>query len=375
MKRQSGFSLVELMVAITLALLLTGALLSVFAGSRAAFRSTVGTAALTDGGRFALSFMQQSLRSAGYMACSAAALQGTAPAGSLINPGPSPLAFNFGQGVGGFEAAATGPAGALVLPPTNVPWVADGAGGDWAAGNDPANYGAGLDPALAGLVIKGSDVLVTRGALPGATAYVTTIVDGATNFTTNTAASLAVGQLAVISDCSKSVAFVVTGVGGGAPATISHGAGGPVPGNRAGTFDPGMSFSSGALVNAVNTRVYYIGVGADGDGALWVLDLNGTGTFTAAELVPDIENMQVLYGIDTTGTQAASQYVTADQVTDFNLVVSVKIAVLAASAATARQPPAAAQVFTLLGTTVTAPLDSRVRKVFDVSVTVRNVVN
>jgi type IV pilus assembly protein PilW len=121
--------------------------------------------------------------------------------------------------------------------------------------------------------------------------------------------------------------------------------------------------------------VYYIGVGADGDGALWVLDLNGTGTFTAAELVPDIENMQVLYGIDTTGTQAASRYVTADQVTDFNLVVSVKIAVLAASAATARQPPAAAQVFTLLGTTVTAPLDSRVRKVFDVSVAVRNVVN
>ena len=47
-------------------------------------------------------------------------------------------------------------------------------------------------------------------------------------------------------------------------------------------------------------------------------------TLTATELAPDIEAMQILYGVDTTGTQTVSQYVTADQVPDFTQVMNVK---------------------------------------------------
>ncbi len=141
-----------------------------------------------------------------------------------------------------------------------------------------------------------------------------------------------------------------------------------------------LPFQAGALVSPVMTVVYYIGVGADGDGALKRLELsngtvNGAQIFTDEELVPGVENMQVLYGIDSTGTQAASAYVTADQVADFDSVVSVKVAVLSASAAGGAQPPAAAPTFNLLGTTVTAPRDTRARKVFDVTITLRNAVN
>ena len=70
--RGRGFSLVELMVAITLALLVTSGVISVFVGSRAAFQSASGTAELTDGGRFALNFISNSVRAAGYMACATA---------------------------------------------------------------------------------------------------------------------------------------------------------------------------------------------------------------------------------------------------------------------------------------------------------------
>ena len=81
---------------------------------------------------------------------------------------------------------------------------------------------------------------------------------------------------------------------------------------------------------------------------------------TATEMVPDIETMQVLYGVDTTGTQTVSEYVTAHQVVDFNSVMSVKIAVLAASPPGAVPKPAGAPTYNLLGNTVTAPADTRV---------------
>ena len=70
-----------------------------------------------------------------------------------------------------------------------------------------------------------------------------------------------------------------------------------------------------------------------------------------------------------------SEYVTADQVPDFNQVMSVKVAVLAASNPEALKPPAVAPTYQLLGTTVTAPADSRARQVFEVTVAVRNALN
>ena len=118
--------------------------------------------------------------------------------------------------------------------------------------------------------------------------------------------------------------------------------------------------------------MYYIGQGADGDGALFAYDLNATNTFTAFELVPDIEAMQILYGLDTNSSQTVSQYVTADQVADFNTVMSVKVALLAASAPGAAHPTNPAATYTLLGTTVTAPVDTRARHVFEQTIAVRN---
>ena len=69
MIRVRGFSLVELMVAVTLALIVTAAVVSVFGlATRSAYQSTTGTAAVSDGGRFALDFIAGSVRGAGFMA-------------------------------------------------------------------------------------------------------------------------------------------------------------------------------------------------------------------------------------------------------------------------------------------------------------------
>jgi type IV pilus assembly protein PilW len=358
MIRARGFSLVELMVAITLALIVTTGVISIFIGSRSAYNATSGTAQLTDGGRFALNFISTSVRGAGNMACTTAPLvQG------ILNPGATALTTSWTQALGGFEAVNTGGGTAYNIAP--APVTPDATNTHWSGG---------LDAALANQVVQNNDVLVVRSTLGNAVpAYVQTINDGAASFTVYRPAAapppLVNGQMAVISDCSKGVIFQITGVGLGANPTITHNGGGGPPGNTVSPFP--LSFPAGSQVTPVDTLAYYIGVGADGDGALFVYSSNAIGAWQPTELVPDIEAMQVLYGVDTNNTQTVSNYVTANQVVDFNTVMSVKVALLAASAPGAGRVSAAV-TYNLLGTTVTPPVDSRSRQVFEATIAVRN---
>jgi type IV pilus assembly protein PilW len=353
--------MVELMIAITLALVVTTAVISMFVGSRQAYQSTAGVGAVSDGGRFATSMMQQAVRNAGYLACGTSKYETP-----LLNVVPA-LPYNFTQALGGYEAVGTGGAGAYTV--ATAPVTPDATAGDWVgnAGN--------LDALLLAppLVVKKNDVLVVRETLANNQAmYVTAIVDGTSTFTVNAIGNLQVNELAVISDCTKASVMMITNVGG---TTITHAAGGAAPGNSAAAFP--VSYGIGSQVTPVDTIVYYIGKGADGDGALFSYDLQAglNGGLTATELVPDIEAMQILYGVDVNATQTVGEYETADQVADYNTVMSVKIALLAASPLGSAPMPAAAPTFTLLGNTVTAPKDTRARQVFEITIGVRNSAN
>jgi type IV pilus assembly protein PilW len=384
MRRARGFTLVELIIAIALSIMVAGALLSVFMSSKNAYQATSGTASYTDSGRIALDILQQAIRSAGFMACSTTQRQIT-----ILNPpGASPLYLNIGAAtpgpptaqpypgaLAGYEAANTAPGNTLVLPPRPV--IADTTVGDWKS----PDAIAGLDVALAGAPfppVKGSDILVTNYALPQSQPiYITNYTSGSNTITVNSAGALQAGQIAVVSDCKSSVSFQVTGAGG---TTVSFGGGL----NSAGALP--IAPEAGAEIMPVTTRVFYVGVGSDGDGALYAYDTQGTAAFTAQELVPDVEAMQILYGIDSAPpTYTTNQYVTADKVTQafvatspgqatWNNVLSVKVALLVASPLGAVQPPTVAPSYTLLGTTVTAPIDSRSRQVFELTVSARNAV-
>src|ERR1700679_2775263 len=75
--RERGFSLVELMIAVTLGLLLIGAVTAIFLGSRQSYHTTNGTSTLTDSGRFATDFVNRALRSTGFIGCSASPVVST----------------------------------------------------------------------------------------------------------------------------------------------------------------------------------------------------------------------------------------------------------------------------------------------------------
>jgi type IV pilus assembly protein PilW len=352
--------MVELMVAVTLGLLATGAVISVFVGARSAYQSTAGTAAIADSGRFALDLIQESARGAGFLGCGHT---NTLSQGSenLLNSVANPLSYDFAHALGGYEAIGSNPGGAVTLPTTPT---SNAAAASWTPSLD-ATFGA-----VTTQQVLGSDVLVLRSSAPRvAPAYTSNAFGaGSMSFQALNTTGLHGNQLVVLSNCVNWWTFQIGTVAGATPATITLGGAnsGPLP----------VGLTAGAIVTPVTTAVYYIGVGADGDSALRRLELvNGAPTFTDEELVPDVENMQVLYGVDTTGTQTASEYVTADNVANFDTVVSVKVAVLSASPPGSTQKPGAAPRYDLLGTQVTAPVDTRSRKVFAVTIGIRDALN
>jgi len=366
----SGFSLIELMVAVTLGLMLTLALISVFVGTRQSYQSTTGVASLADEGRFTLDTIAQIARVAGFMGCTAAteiSVNGTfsyTVDNAVLNSSSAPLPYNFQLGVGGYESTGTGPGGSVTVSATPT---AGAAAGDWTPTLGGSFTGATSQQ------VQGSDVLVLRSSLPQSTPVYTTATAaaGTSSLTVSSAGNLQANELAVISDCTKAVPFQISGVSAGTPATINFGGSTGPPGNASSTLPVG--FSAGALVYPLTTTVFYIGVGADGDSALRRLDLLngqvGTNIFTDSEVVEDVENMQILYGLS---TSSGISYVTADQVTDFTEVVSIEVAVLVASPTGSVPAPTTAQTFNLLGTTVTAPKDTRLRRVFVKTIGIRN---
>jgi len=112
--------------------------------------------------------------------------------------------------------------------------------------------------------------------------------------------------------------------------------------------------------------------------AIFALFCNNT------ELVEGIENMQVLYGVDTdvpfnSRDFVANQYFTfntvpdldGDGITDWSRVVSLRIALLANSV-DARTTLTSTRTFNLLDTTIPAFNDQMIRRVYTTTVLIRN---
>lgn len=115
---------------------------------------------------------------------------------------------------------------------------------------------------------------------------------------------------------------------------------------------------------------FTIAAGANGANALFC---NGT------EIIPNVENMQILYGEDTDAAApsdtnfGANYYVNAASVANWDYVVSVRIALLLRSENPSATRPSA-KTYALLGVTLptTAATDRYVRKALTFTVNLRN---
>ncbi|MGA9854741.1 MAG: PilW family protein [Gammaproteobacteria bacterium] len=360
--QQAGMSLIELMIAMVVGLILMAGVLSIFISSRQSYGVNSGVAQVQENGRFALYFIKHTARMAGYIACG-----GSSTIGNHLNtPTATTLPFDLATPITGFEYSGTAP--------TNTYNI---------TAETPAPVGvANWSPTLVsnfptsgqGYPIPGSDVLVVRYTPPTTTAAYVDPANPPTGSTFNltTNPGIQAGSILAITDCVNTYIVQADAVSGTNNDVVEiDNSSAEAPGNDV-TGIP--SSFIGAQVAAATTAAFYIGEGSDGSPALFeaITDPSAANGFDFNELVTGVENMQVLYGIDTSGDLTPSQYVTADNVADWTTVVSARVALLLRSNTAAVPLPTSAQKYTLLDSIIEVPLDTRLRKVFTTTIALRD---
>ena len=334
-KHQLGLSLVEVLVALVISLFLLTGIVQVYLSNRVAYTFSEAISRAQENGRFALDTMTQDLRGAGYFGC------------AIFDPNDTSTLVN------NLDPAGTGYSAAIY---------------------DFVNEGMIEGTENDGL--NGSDSVTIRGAKTDqVTLHPPYNVSTSANLHVTATESIQPGDIVMISNCRGGDIFQVTNktAGGGAGQhTVVH--------NTGNSYDPGnynpdsctggnahclsQTYGSDSSMFELQTVTYSIAVSASGEPALWRSD-NGVNV----ELIEGIEQMQVLYGIDTDNDGFANQYVVSTAVADMLTVISVRLMLLVRSDSDGVTEDA--QVYNYNGVSTTAA-DQRLRQVFSTTIALRN---
>ncbi len=347
---QVGFTLVELMVAMVVGLIVMAGIGQIFIHSKRSAALQDELSMLQENGRYAMQLLRNDILDAGYLGCGHVA----SLADSIRSTGS--YADNFTVGVNGYEASSSG-----WIPP--LPPELD----DPAIGSDD--------------VLPGTDVITVRYA-EGDGLRMTQPKDSylfrVTNLSTEAGAcaggtdsysGLCAGDLMIVSDCTKARTFVIQGlhVGGGSLAIYHDN---PAWGD-ASDLEPANHFNPAySYLFKATTVSYFIHMRDPASGVPSLYRKVGNGA--PEELVEGVENMQILYGVDSDGDNIPNQFLHADSVGNFQRVVSVRVALLLRTITEKANRPASAKNIKLLDTELTTPADRHVRRVFGFTVRIRN---
>ncbi|PAU56711.1 PilW family protein, partial [Pseudomonas indica] len=224
--------------------------------------------------------------------------------------------------------------------------------------------------------VAGTDVLSIRKASNAGVGLVGNMATDNANIQIETnEMGLAAGDTLFLSDCLSADIFRATNVStGSSQQTIAHA-------NNYNTSNRlSKAYGDDAELFAFESIDYFIRdtgrTTASGDPirALWVVRKFANRSDTSAnpmELVEGVQDMQIEYGVATGSSMIASSYQTANNVTDWSKVVSVRFSLLMQSTdGNVVGSGAAAQQLTFNGTAV--PSDGRLRQVFGSAVAIRN---
>jgi len=330
--RHRGFTLVELMIALTLALVISGAMVGVLMTNKASYQADEGMSRIQEGGRMAIEMISREIRAAGSGGCARVA----PVVFNNLNGGFNWLDFNVP--IQGFEANATGPTTTLnPTAPTAV--TANG----WTPALDTNLVTLQYPPGGTVGAVAGSDVIVLRKVSKGYPLAPPFPPPNPTSAQLNVDPSangvVERGQIAMVSDCKQTSIFQITGnptPGAGGGITLAHAASGnpgnacPVWGNGPNCVPGEQTYSSSARLYVGEVLVFFVGLDdANRDAAnnptptLYRGVLASTGCPGAAgtvaciradPLVAGVENMQILYGVDDNNDRVPDRMLTAAQV-------------------------------------------------------------
>ncbi len=385
-----GFSLIEMMVAITLGLLLTGGLIQLFSSTKVTFNSNEALARVQENGRFAMELLKRELRPVGARGFCAGRLEIENHLNDDCSEFPSDI-FAGEVGLTGWEYEGTGRGDdfdfndlASLAPNTTSP-------GDWNSFD-----GSNLPTVLENRVVPGSDVLVVRSFAPSGIRVeknrneIEKIdIDGINSCESPDCGTPEPGDIILITNCASGADLFQqsksqspsSGLGKPNMSCSEEGPGNKPPGSSPWSTE----YDESAQVFSARQVAYFVGF-ADGnrqEPGLYQLDLARN---QATELVEGVESMQVLYGFSRTASAGGDgqsvrpgDWLTADNVPEdgFPQVIAVRISLLMRSPERA-DGDQTEQTFELFGEdnlpalTVTATGDGRIRQPFSTTTALRN---
>lgn len=325
--KESGMTLIEVMIAMVLGLFLLAGIFQVFASARMTYRMHENTSRMQETGRMALEVITRDVRMADFWGCAS-------DLSNVVNNLDAGGAGYINFGAGGINGTEGGPGASDTL-------ILRGA----------VNTGIGLEPPYG----------------PQASAVLHAPQDNGLNQY----------DIVVVSDCSAGDVFQITDANPSTSGTVGHNTGTGSPGNYNAT-NPGCPgggnahclskiYGDDANILIAQEITYNVGVGEEGQPALF---RNGL------EYLDGVEDLQILYGEDTdprgsAGWGTANYYVPADQIVDMNSVISIRFAVVTVSYDDNLTGGVAPQNYSVFGVNRVAP-DQRMRQVYSSTVTVRN---
>lgn len=292
---QSGLTLVELLIALTIGLFLVGAVSTLYVKTRGGFDYANEMARIQETGRFAIAALGRDIRGAGYNGCGISTTTFNIITDSTTNPyldSSTPIRGYDGSGYPTTMLTSTGSA------PT-----------------------AKTDA----LILQGGDssreVVVKSHAAP--------IITTATN-------DFKEGEIMMATDCAKASIFRSTAV---SATTVTHAAGG-TPANchqslnlqcGASTSAASATLKAGSLVMPIFSNAYFVAPSSSGStSSLWAMQMRGAtdGTPVASELLVGVTDLQITYGLDTNNDGLADKITklptTWSQVASITVAITVK---------------------------------------------------
>lgn len=358
---QCGFSLVELMVAMTIGLVLLAGIYQVFISTTLSYSFNQQMARMQESGRFGIDLLTRIVRGSGYGGCQ----KNLSAVTNLLND-PTAFQNDFRIPVSGFDAS----------------------GSAWVPADPVATLG--LDGSVEPLPLAGSDILSLREVDSSMTLLIaekSTATDAELKIAPGIT-GINKGDILMVSDCSNSVVFQVsdfqekTGFGHIIHNTgeIKDDDGNPIP---PGNSDHKFGADFDALSDLVRFRslTFYVAPNDLDQPALF----RKSGSEPAEEMVEGVENMQVRYGYDSNGDGAVESYETAAFISGvadgWMQVMSVRIGLLVRSPGEIPQGRLDTRSYNVDGDPdtgvagreyVLAAADRRLRRVFSATIGLRN---
>lgn len=304
-RRARGSSLVELMIALVLGLILSGAALAVFTANKRIYLATESLGRVQETARIAFELMARELREAGGNACEAGL-----PVVNVVNAASGRWWTDFLGNVRGY-------AGGMAFPDAPFGTTA----GARVAGTAAIELKAAVNDGVA----------VVSHNPPAASFQVGTVNHG-----------LAVGDIVMVCDFDHAAIFQVTNAAPGINATIVHNTGSGTPGNctnglgfsnpvNCSALGVGYAYGPNSLIARLRMSRWYVAHDGRGGSSLYraqLINVGGVPQVRAQEIVAGVRDLQLQYlraGADTYVDAAAVSG--ADWLTDGITAVRIVLTV------------------------------------------------